>query len=316
MGFLFNLLNRLFEGRLECFGQGHHGIQDPEQLDDIIALVAPVVQLAHQFRLAKNGGADALKVRVMMAKQQNWFDQGGEAYARFRPEYPPELARWLASVAPGTGLAVDVGCGNGQLAVQLADHFAQVVGVDPSADQIAHAVPHARVTYVCAAAEALPAVGLAGHSVDLVTAAQAAHWFDLPRFYEGVRRIGAPGAVVALVSYGVLRLEAALAPRFGRFYVNEIGPYWPAERKLVDSGYADLPFPFRELAAPALEIRQAWRLEELLGYIATWSAVRRAREAGREAILRGFAEEIAALWGDPLRRREVVWPISLRVGRL
>jgi SAM-dependent methyltransferase len=244
---------------------------------------------------------------------RNWFDQGGQAYARFRPEYPPELAQFLASVSPGTALAVDVGCGNGQLTAQLAAYFDKVLGADPSADQIAHAATHPRVQYVCAPAEQLPA---ADGSAQLITAAQAAHWFDLPRFYAEVRRVAAPHAALALVSYGVLRLDEALDARFSRFYRDEIGPYWPAERKLVDSGYADLPFPFEERAAPPLAIRKTWRLDELLGYISTWSAVRSVREAGREDILQGFATDLAALWGDPARSRDVDWPINMRLGTL
>lgn len=243
--------------------------------------------------------------------RRNWFDQGGQAYARFRPEYPPELARFLASVSPGTELAVDVGCGNGQLTVQLAAHFGKVLGVDPSADQIAHATAHPRVAYVCAPAEQLP---VADQSAQLITAAQAAHWFDLPRFYEQVRRIGAPSAALALVSYGVLRLDEELNPRFSHFYWQEIGPYWPAERRMVDTGYADLPFPFQEQAPPALEIRKAWNLAEFLGYVSTWSAVRGVREAAREDILHGFAADLVALWGDPACRREVCWPINMRWG--
>jgi SAM-dependent methyltransferase len=217
------------------------------------------------------------------APSRNWFAQGGQAYARFRPEYPAELAQYLASISPGRALAVDVGCGNGQLTTLLAAHFDRVAGLDPSAD--------------------------------LVTAAQAAHWFDLPRFYDEVRRIGAPNAVVALVSYGILRLDENLDARFAQFYWQEIGPYWPAERKLVDTGYVDLPFPFEERVAPTLEIRKTWTREELLGYISTWSAVRSVREAGREDILHCFAEDLAILWGDPSRRREVRWPINMRLGK-
>ncbi len=244
---------------------------------------------------------------------RNWFDQGGKNYARFRPEYPPELARFLASVSPGTARAVDVGCGNGQLTVQLAAHFDEVLGADPSADQIANAAAHPRVGYVCAAAEQLP---LADHSAQLITAAQAAHWFDLPRFYAEARRIGAPHAALALVSYGVPRMDEDLGPRFSRFYRDEIGPYWPAERRLVDSGYADLPFPFDDRPSPPMDIRKAWNLDDLLGYVSTWSAVRRAREAAREDVLRGFAADLAALWGDPARTREVRWPVNMRLGTL
>ena len=247
------------------------------------------------------------------AVPKNWFDQGGQAYARFRPEYPPELAAFLASIAPTIQLAVDVGCGNGQLTHQLAEHFNCVIGMDPSADQLAHAAARGNLSYLCAPAESLP---LPDRCASLITAAQAAHWFDLPAFYAEVRRVATPGAAVALVSYGGLRLNGELGERFERFYAEEIGPFWPAERKLVDSGYATLDFPFEPIALPAMQIRLDWSLQQFLGYLSTWSAVRRAREEGKEEVLQRFAEDLAPLWGGAERTREIRWPINGRIGRV
>jgi SAM-dependent methyltransferase len=247
------------------------------------------------------------------AAARNWFDQGGSAYARFRPEYPPALASRLAELAPDRRLAVDVGCGSGQLTRWLAPCFERVVGLDPSADQIANALPDARIDYRQAPAERMP---LADGCASLVTAAQAAHWFDLPAFYREARRIAVPGAVLALVSYGVPALEGPLAERFRAFYDNEISPYWPPERQLVDSGYATIDFPFPERAAAPMELRYAWSLPQFLGYLSTWSAVRSAREAGRDALLGAFADDLAAAWGDPALERQVRWPIHMRIGQL
>lgn len=243
----------------------------------------------------------------------NWFDQGGADYARYRPDYPDDLAQYLASLAPDRDLAVDVGCGNGQFTCQLGDHFGAVIGLDPSADQIAHAAPHHRVRYACAPAEALP---LPDRSASLVTAAQAAHWFDLPAFYGEARRIATQGAIIALVSYGVCQLEPEINGRFLTFYRQEIGRYWPPERRLVDSGYADIDFPFATQAAPAMAIRRTWTAAEFLGYVSTWSATRRALDAGQEALLADFARDLLALWSDPAQARPVQWPISVRAGRL
>ena len=244
---------------------------------------------------------------------RNWFDQGGSAYARFRPGYPPALAACLAAAAPFRALAVDAGCGSGQLTRLLASCFEHVIGVDPSADQIANATPDPRIDYRCAPAERMP---VADGSADLVTAAQAAHWFDLPAFYREVRRIGRAGAVLALVSYGVPRMDEALDARFQTFYRDEIGPYWPPQRLLVDSGYATIDFPFAEIAPPALEIRCDWSLPQFLGYLTTWSAVRGARDAGREALLSAFAHDVSAAWGDPHTTRTLRWPLNMRIGRL
>lgn len=241
----------------------------------------------------------------------NWFDRGGRDYARYRPDYPEELARFLAGVAPDRRLAIDVGCGNGQFTALLARHFDAVIGLDPSADQIANAVPHDRIRYEVTPAERL---GCADGSASLITAAQAAHWFDLPRFYAEARRVGVPGGAIALISYGVARLEPELNDRFLAFYTDEIGPWWPPERHLVDSGYADIPFPFRELPAPDREIVRSWSAPDFLGYISTWSAVRRARKAGQATMLEAFSRDMLRLWGEPARPRTIRWPIAMRLG--
>lgn len=242
---------------------------------------------------------------------RNWFDQGGLAYARFRPEYPPPLARFLAESSPSPDCAVDVGCGNGQLTTLLADHFDEVIGCDPSADQIENACPRPGLRYLRAPAEAIP---LPDHCASLVTAAQAAHWFDLPAFYAQARRIARHDALIALVSYGVLRLDGELQDRFDRFYHGEVGAWWPPERRLVDNGYRDMSFPFTEFEAPGFEIHMSWRLDDLLGYVSTWSAVRRLHEAGQDGVFMNFAGEISTLWGDPAAARPVSWPINMRLG--
>lgn len=249
---------------------------------------------------------------ISQGSDRNWFDQGGRAYAVFRPDYPAELARYLASISPDRKLAVDVGCGTGQLTRQLAPYFNRVVGVDSSQDQIAQA--EGPVHYICAAAESVP---VPDHAVSLITAAQAAHWFDRPRFFAEARRMARPAAALVLISYGVPDLgEESLQERFLGFYRNEIGRYWPPERRHVDEGYAGIDFPFPELPAPVLSIERQWDLPTLLGYIVTWSAVRRAAEEGATAVLSDFARDLSDLWGSPQATRSVTWPINIRAGRL
>lgn len=245
--------------------------------------------------------------------RQSHFLSGGRAYARFRPSYPVDLARTLAALTPRRSLALDVGCGSGQLSVLLADHFERVIGTDVSAEQLAHAVTHGNVTYRREAAEAS---SLPDGAADLVVAAQAAHWFDLPRFYREVRRVGGPDSVVALVSYGAPTVDGAVNERFQQFYRREIAPYWPPERRHVDTGYAELPFPFDAIACPPLSLHRHWRLEQMTGYLRTWSATRRALAEGEAALLQAFEAELAALWGAPDTVRRIRWPITIRAGRI
>lgn len=242
---------------------------------------------------------------------RNWFDRGGANYAQFRPQYPPQLLTYLSGLCARRQLAVDLGCGSGQLTAGLARHFDAVLGLDPSASQLAHARARSGVHYACARAEQLP---LVAGCADLLVAAQAAHWFDLPRFYDEVRRVAAPAAVLALVSYGVLQLPVELSACFRHFYVDLIRPYWPAQRQLVDDGYRALPFPFAELQPPELQIRHWWRAADFVGYVSTWSAVRRLSEVGQVGVFSRFAQEITQLWGDAEKLRPVTWPIHMRVG--
>ncbi|MFD6880810.1 class I SAM-dependent methyltransferase [Rhodococcus sp. NPDC060084] len=244
---------------------------------------------------------------------KNWFDRGGEAYARFRPEYPAGLARFLASLAPSYGLAVDAGCGNGQLTTQLVPYFDTVIGSDPSVDQLRNARAAEGVRYVVAAAENMP---ILDRSTALISAAQAAHWFDRRAFYSEVRRIAADQAVLALVSYGVMQFGPDLDARFQDFYRFEIGPYRPPERRLVDNGYADIEFPFTEVPAPPMEIHQEWTVDDTLGYISTWSAVRAVEAAQQTPMLHSFAADLRSLWGEPTRRRRITWPVTVRLGVL
>jgi SAM-dependent methyltransferase len=248
-----------------------------------------------------------------MHGKRGHFQAGGSEYARYRPTYPPELIDALAEISPACDLAVDVGCGSGQLSVLLAERFGRVVATDVSEAQLASAVAHPRVTYRHEAAEA---IGVETGQADLVVAAQAAHWFDLPAFYREVRRVAGEGAVIALISYGVPYLESPLNARFQRFYWQDLHPFWPPERYHVETGYTELLFPFETIAMPGLAIRREWTLREFLGYLRTWSAWKRAVEQGRQTLLSEFESTLAGLWGGHLASEFVVWPISLRVGRV
>jgi SAM-dependent methyltransferase len=242
------------------------------------------------------------------------FSTHAADYAAYRPRYPATLVEYLAGLAPATELAVDCGCGTGQLSVLLAERFARVVATDASTQQIANAQPHERVEYRIAPAERS---GVDDASADLITVAQAAHWFDLNPFYDEARRLAKPKGVLALITYGVLHVARPQAEAIlQKFYSSIVGPYWPPERHHVEEGYRSLPFPFDELQAPPLWIEVSWSLFDLLGYVDTWSAVRGAEKALGSAPIEAFRAEVARAWGDPQRREAIRWPLSLRVGVL
>lgn len=251
-------------------------------------------------------------LRAMAAFKDHFSGVAG-AYRGFRPHYPDSLIRWLAEAAPRTEVALDVGCGNGQVAVSLAERFARVHAVDPSAEQIRNAVQHARVSYAVAPAED---TGLPARSVDLVVAAQALHWFDLDRFYAELRRVGHEGAVFAAVTYGLTRVNPAVDAVVDHLYRDTLGADWPPERRLVDAGYRTLPFPFPELDVPALEIEERWSLDRFLGYLATWSGVTAYRRRTGADPLTAVEPELRVAWGDPEASVRISWPLGIRAGRI
>ncbi|HYD69638.1 class I SAM-dependent methyltransferase [Azospirillum sp.] len=235
-------------------------------------------------------------------------------YRAFRPVYPAGLADALADATPARDLAWDVGCGNGQLSVDLARRFARVVATDASAPQIEAATPHERVEYRVAPAES---GGLPDASADLIVAAQAAHWFDLPAFYAEVRRVARPGAVLALVTYGAIEAEdEALRHALRAFHDDTLGPWWPPERAHVGTGYRSLDFPFPELPVPRLAMEARWTLPQVLGYLDTWSSVKAWIKAEGGDPVADFGREIAPLWGAPEQARPILWPLAMRLGRV
>ena len=240
------------------------------------------------------------------------FSALAQGYAAFRPPQPDDVIEYAASLAPRRELVWDCGTGNGQAAVGLARHFNRVLATDASSAQIANAHPHPRVSYSVAPAEAS---GLPDHVADLVTVAQALHWFDLERFYDEVRRVAAPGGAIAVWAYGDATADdPALARLIHQFSRGKVGAYWPPQRKLVDDSYRNIPFPFREVAVPSFELRAAWTLDQLFGYFGTWSATAGyARATGGDAVAES-RPELAAAWGEPTETRIIRWPIAMRAG--
>jgi SAM-dependent methyltransferase len=250
----------------------------------------------------------------MAAHFPDHFSGHAELYRRYRPTYPAALYAWLADLSPSRRSAWDCATGNGQAAVGLAPHFEAVVATDASAEQLAHARSHDRVTYVRAAAEHAP---VAAASVDLVTVAQAVHWFDMDAFYREVRRVARPGGHVAVWTYSLVEAGPEVDAVVGWFYDDVVGAYWPPERQHVHERYERLPFPFDEMEVSAtFDMEPRWTRQDLLGQLSTWSSVNRYRDAHHTDPLALLEPRLAEVWPEPDEVRTLSWPIILRVGRL
>ena len=249
-----------------------------------------------------------------MSGFSNHFGKVANAYADFRPHYPDDLFVWLTDQCKSDDLAWDCGCGSGQASVALAQHFSHVRATDASQEQIVRAQLCAGVEYDIAAADNS---GLPDRCVDLITVAQALHWFELSSFYEEVRRVGKPGGVIAAWTYGNHVLEGDdVNAVVQHFYTHVVGAYWPPERHHVETGYRELEFPFTRIAAPEFAMQQHWPLPQLLGYLRSWSATSRYMADKGHDPVDALERELTPLWGDPARARRISWPLSILTGRL
>lgn len=247
-------------------------------------------------------------------KFKDHFSKRAAQYAEFRPHYPKSLFNYLATLCAHHEIALDCGSGNGQAAVELAQYFARVVATDPSKPQIEKAIRRRNVEYRIARAEES---GLPAQSVDLVTAAQALHWFDAPAFFAEAARVLRGDGAIAVWGYGDPLLDTArLQELLHELNRGTLEPYWFAERQILLDGYSTIEFPFFELESPRFELRVNWTFEQLLGYLRTWSSTARYIEKHGVDPVAVLEPTLAAEWGDRARTRLVRWPIYLRAGKL
>ncbi|HEX8494300.1 MAG TPA: class I SAM-dependent methyltransferase [Pyrinomonadaceae bacterium] len=242
---------------------------------------------------------------------KDYFSTHSIAYAKYRPRYPSALFEYLSALAPQHERAWDCATGNGQAALGLTPFFRQVIATDASQSQIESAQQHERITYRVATAEQ---TDIEATSVDLVTVAQALHWFDLEAFYAEVRRVLKASGVLAVWAYNLLEIEPSIDAKINEFYGETVGPYWPPERRLIEEGYNSIAFPFRELNPPPMQMEARWNLPDLAGYLRTWSATKRFTEARGFDPVTSLTDELLSVWGMPEQEKTVRWPLNVRVG--
>lgn len=239
----------------------------------------------------------------------NLFDSGSD-YAAHRPSYPIDLPGLLATLPAHRTCALDVGCGTGQLTAKLGHHFENVLGIDPSESQLSNATGPDNVRFLVGGSEHLPAED---NSVDLITVAQAVHCFpDLNAFYSEARRVAAPGAAIALVSYGLCHLEG-INDMYQDFYWGDFHRHWEPERRHVENQLSDIAFPFERIDVDSPDIVRDLTLAQFIGYLGTRSAL---KSPGAPEEAENFQAELTKAWGDASISRRVTWPVTVLAGRI
>ncbi|MCJ7466923.1 MAG: class I SAM-dependent methyltransferase [Maribacter sp.] len=246
-----------------------------------------------------------------MKKVKDNFSVQSGAYKKFRPTYPQALYDMLVSICPVRDTCWDCGTGNGQVAVALSDYFKKVYATDISENQIAYAPKKENLVYKVERAEA---THFSNDQFDLITVAQAVHWFDIPAFNKEVKRVSKNGGVLAIWGYGLLQIEATIDRLIYRFYVDIVGPYWDIERKIIEDGYRNIPFGFKEINVnQQFQIATKWTLDQLEGYLTSWSSVQKYILDKKENPVPWIIQRLTPYWKHN-ESKIVRFPIFMRVG--
>lgn len=250
------------------------------------------------------------------------FSAQSKVYASSRPTYPRALFDFIVAFTDEKKLAWDCATGNGQAAVVLAEYFDQVIASDISAKQLGNAQQRTNIRYQIFPAEK-PI--LEDDSVDLITVAQAIHWFDFETFYGEAKRVlkkkrgGKAGGVIAAWAYGMHTISPEIDKITYHLYEEILGDkYWPVERKYVEAKYETIPFPFEPIPNPQFALQLEWDLPELLAYFRSWSSVQKFIDKNNYSPLNEIRESLESAWGGKNRvrnKKNVIFPLYAKIGR-
>jgi ubiquinone/menaquinone biosynthesis C-methylase UbiE len=240
------------------------------------------------------------------------FSKQAEVYAKFRPSYPKPLFDFIFSLVSNTEKAWDCGTGNGQVAIKLANYFEKVYATDISENQLKNAVQKENIIYKKESAEK---TSFPDNIFDLITVAQAIHWFDFEAFYKEVERTLKPGGILAVIGYNMIKIDAETDKIVSDFYLNITGPYWDKERKYIDEEYKTIPFPYKDLGTADFTSEYEWELPQLIGFLDSWSAVQHFKDKNNnQNPVDLIINDLKKSWPDGIKKK-VTFPILLRIGR-
>ena len=246
-----------------------------------------------------------------MSDFKDHFSGHSSNYQKYRPSYPKELFSYLSGFCKDNKYVWDVGTGNGQCALELTQHFEAVLATDPSANQIRDAVQHEKIKYDVSPAEKCPETD---QNFDLITVAQALHWFDFDAFFKEVRRVAKSGGILAAWTYTHAEVSQEVDQIYSKFYSEIVGDYWPAERCYVEDKYKSIDFPFEPIQSPQFKIQMEYSRDDYLAYLGTWSAVKNYKLDKKHDPIDLIRSELSELWSDSEELRVVTWPIHLKAG--
>lgn len=244
---------------------------------------------------------------------KDYFSTQAELYAKYRPKYPQKLFEYLSSITEQHQRAWDSATGNGQAAIGLAPYFDEIIASDASQSQIDNAEKHPKVTYFVAKAEQSD---LPSHSVDLIVAATAIHWFDLPAFYDEVKRILKPGGVFAAWQYSTPLFTEQVDEVIKYWYTQIIGKFVAPEISKAIDFESKIEFPFERIQTPNFDFELNWNLDDLVNFLLTWSCTQSFIKEKNSNPIDIVMEDLKKAWGSKDKRIMSRWKLYLKAAKV
>lgn len=235
-----------------------------------------------------------------------------DLYKQYRPIYPDDLYQHLASITLCHNFALDCGTGNGQAVIGLSSFFDYVLGVDISSNLLGLRFQKENTFFSLGSSSRLP---VKPSTIDLITVAQAIHWFDLDSFYEEAQRVLKPQGIIAIWCYHHTRISPEIDKILEHYYDSVLQPYWALNMSYVREHYRTLEFPFEELPAPRFVISKKWEFDDLMGYVMSWSSTLEMIHKEGRFKFELLEEELLSCWVDTTQKKIIEWELYLRIGR-
>lgn len=225
----------------------------------------------------------------------NIFSKNPESYALFRPVYPDNLFDYIYSLCRAFSAVLDCGTGSGQAAIRLSEKFENVFAIDKSIEQIANSSKKKNIFYQVSNAEK---IDFSNNTFDLVTVAQALHWFDFKSFWPEVNRVLKPNGIFAAWGYDWFSIDSKIDNLINKKIINKLRPYWSIKNEILWQGYKNIGMPFREISTPEFMIEYEVSPFQIVSYMKTWSASIRYSEKHGFSEFDDLEQELVLAWGN------------------
>ena len=215
---------------------------------------------------------------------KNVFSGTAWFYARYRPNYPDEVIDLLRKQfkLSNKSRVLDLGCGTGQIAIQIAQYVSEVIAVDPQEDMLKEGQKLVdirgvfNIKWILGESGNIPRISSHINDIDLTVIARAFHWMDKEQTLKDLYKITKADGGIAIIYDDSGPRDGSMIP--WKETVDQLVKKWLGEeRKAGTQGTYSHPTKrfetflleseFRDLEFVGFNIERIWTIDQIIGYI-------------------------------------------------